>query len=124
MKSIGAAVLLVCLVICGFFIAGCARARTHVDLTLKNNSAATLENAELVSTNSICSWGAVVAGGSATYMVFAEPVSSVAELHCVCAGVSRTERLDLSRVYQPGQTGELTFTVYDDRVEVSFAERK
>lgn len=124
MKSIGAAVLLVCLVIVGLFIGGCARARTHVDLTLKNKGAATLENAELVSTNSICSWGTVVAGGSATYMEFAKPVSSAAEMHFVRAGVSRTDKLDLGKVYQPGQSGELTFTVYDDRVEVSFVERK
>lgn len=38
-------------------------------------------------------------------------------------GGHRVEKLDLRKIYPPGKSGRLTFTVHDDRVEAIFREK-
>ena len=94
-----------------------------VEVEMVNELSGELENAEARFAEYVCKWGAVVKAASASYMYYPHPITAQAELHWDASGSHRTKKLDLSKVYGPGKSGCLTFTVYDDRVEVGFLEK-
>lgn len=87
-----------------------------------NQSARDLENAEARFGDHVCKWGSVVKTASKSYMYYPHPITAQMELHWDAAG-HRVEKIDLSKIYPRGKSGRLTFTVYDDRVEVNFREK-
>jgi hypothetical protein len=71
-----------------------------------------------------CEWGNVGRTFSKSYLSFPHPITPDTELHWDEDGKHRMEKLDLRKIYPPGKSGRLTFTVYDGRVEVSFREKQ
>jgi hypothetical protein len=91
-----------------------------VEVEMVNESSGDLENAEARFGKYVCKWGWVVKGASKSYMYYPHPITAQTELHWDASGSHRTKKIDLSKVYPPGKSGRLTFTVYDDRVAASF----
>lgn len=96
--------------------------RPAVEVEIVNRSSRDLENAEARFGDYACKWGSVLKGTSASYMYYPHPISDQVVLHWHAEGSRRMEMLDLGKVYPRRKPGRLTFTVYDDRVAVSFRE--
>jgi hypothetical protein len=94
-----------------------------VEVEMVNESSGDLEYAEAQFGDYVCKWGFVMRATSASYMYYPHPITTQTELHWDAAGIHRTQKLDLSKVYPPGKSGRLTFTVYEDRVVVDFQEK-
>ena len=101
---------------------GIAAMRPEVEVEMSNKSSRDLENAEALFGEYTCRWGWVVKATSASYMYYPYPITAKAELRWDAAGKHHVENVDLRKIYQDGKSGRLTFTVYDDRVEVHFRE--
>lgn len=91
-----------------------------IDVDIVNRSSRGLDNAEVHFGDYRCRWGRVGKTFSAGYMYYPHPITPKAELHWDEDGKHRIELLDLSKIYPPGSSGRLTFTVYDGRVEATF----
>ncbi len=92
----------------------------RIEVEVVNQSAGGLDNAEAYFGDYRCRWGRVGKTFSASYMFYPHPITPKAELHWDEEGKHRIEMLDLSKIYPPGSSGRLTFTVYDGRVEATF----
>ena len=93
---------------------------TKIEGQVVNRSSHRLENTEARFGEHRCGWGIVGKTFSAGYMFYPHPITPKAELHWDEEGKHRIEMLDLSKIYPPGSSGRLTFTVYDGRVEATF----
>jgi hypothetical protein len=124
MKSYCLLPWLICVLLTGCSSSGLAAVRPKMEVEISNQSSQALDNALVNFGDYQCKWGHVGKTFSASYMYYPYPVTAAAELHWDEDGKHRMEKLDLSKVYQRGKSGRLTFTVYDGRVEVSFVERK
>jgi len=91
-----------------------------VDVEIVNQSTRDLQNAGVRFGEHTCEWGVVGQKMTKIYMLYPHPIPTHAELQWEEPKGRRVEKLDLSNVYRRGESGRLTFNVYDDRVEVSF----
>jgi hypothetical protein len=113
----------------GFLVAlltGCgtgALFSRQVDIGIVNESSKDLGNTVVRFGANECSLGFVAKTASKVFLFYPEPITAKAELRCATVSGPRVEAVDLSKVYSSGKSGRLTFTVYDDRVEVIFNER-
>lgn len=123
MKPFLSAYLLLVSLIVGCSGAGLASAKPEVHLEIVNKSSRRLDNALIRFGKTECEWGDVGKTFTAGYGFFPHPVTPDAELHWDENGKHRVEKLDLRKIYPPGKSGRLTFTVFDDRVEVTFREK-
>jgi hypothetical protein len=114
---------LVWALLAGFGSSGQAGVRPEVDVEIINRSSRDLENATARFGQHACGWGWVIRNATKGYGFYPHPITAEAKLHWDQEGKHRVETLDLRKTYPPGKSGRLTFTVYDDRVEVSFRER-
>jgi len=94
-----------------------------IEVEIINHSTRELEYAVARFGKYDCKWGRVGKTFSASYMFYPHPITSDAELHWDEPNGLRMEKIDLRKIYPPGKSGRLTFTVYDDRVEVTFREQ-
>jgi len=97
--------------------------KTDIEVEIFNQSTIDMENAHVVFGKYICKWGWVSKSTSKGYMFYPHPITADAELHWDEVSGHRMEKIDLRKIYLPGKSGRLTFTVYDDRVEVAFREK-
>lgn len=102
---------------------GLATMKPEVDVEIVNLSSRNLTNALARFGAHTCEWGNVGKTFTAGFGFYPHPITTKTELNWDEEGKSRAERLDLSKVYPAGKSGRLTFTVYDDRVDVSFREK-
>ena len=113
---------LLCALLTACGSSGLATVQPKLEIELINQSSHALENTQARFGNNTCKWGHVGKTFSASYMFLPYPITAETELHWDEEGKHRVEKLDLRKVYSPGKSGRLTFTVYDERVEVSFRE--
>lgn len=102
---------------------GLSAVKSQVMVEIVNQSSRDFENAEARFGRHTCEWGWVVRATSKGYGFYPHPITTETELHWDEPGGHRVEKLDLKKIYPPGKSGRLTFTVYDGRVEVSFREK-
>lgn len=95
----------------------------EVDIEIVNDCQRVLRNSLVRFGDFTCEWGTVIVATSKGYGHFPHPITPDAELHWDEDGKPRVEKLDLRKIYPPGKSGRLTFTVHDDRVEVTFREK-
>ncbi len=94
-----------------------------VQVAIVNQSSHDLENAEAIFGDYTCRAGIVGKTFSKGYMSYPHPITADTELHWDENGKHRIEKIDLRKIYPPGGSGRLTFTVYDDRVEMNFRKK-
>lgn len=94
--------------------------KTEVDVEIINRSSRDLKNARARFGDHDCLWGTVIKAATKGYGFYPHPITSTTELIWDEDGRQRLERIDLSHTYVSGKSGRLTFTIYDDRVDVSF----
>ncbi len=94
-----------------------------MEVEIVNQSSHDLENTRGRFGNYFCAWGRLMKTATASYLSYPHPITPETELHWDVDGKHRVEKLDLRKIYPPGKSGRLTFTVYDGRVEVSFREK-
>jgi len=114
---------LLCLLLVGCGSGVLAAVKPEVDVEIVNKSSHDLENAKARFGDHACDWGWVIKTATKGYGFYPHPITARAELHWDESGGHRVEKLDLSKIYLPGKSGRLTFTVYDGRVEVTFREK-
>jgi len=114
---------LLCLLLAGCGSRGLAAVKPEVDVEIINKSSRDLENAKARFGDYACEWGWVIKTATKGYGFYPHPITAQTELDWDEGGKHRVEKLDLSKIYPPGKSGRLTFTVYDGRVEVSFREK-
>ena len=114
---------LLCVLLTGCGSNGLAAMKPEVDVEIINQSSHNLENTQARFGGNVCAWGRLVKTASAGYGFYPHPITAQTELHWDEPGGHRVEKLDLRKIYPPGKSGRLTFTVYDGRVEVSFREK-
>ena len=112
-----------CLLLTGCSSSGLAGAGPDVTVEVVNQSSNNLQNAKARFGDYACEWGYVAKAGTAVYMSYPHPITAQTELQRDEGGKLRVEKIDLSKIYTRGKSGRLTFTVYDDRVEVNFREK-
>jgi hypothetical protein len=95
----------------------------QLELEVSNSGSRSVQNTFAKFGDNLCSWGWVSAGATKSYLHFPHPITPDAEMHWDEEGKHRVEKLDLRKIYPPGKSGRLTFTVHDDRVEVTFREK-
>jgi hypothetical protein len=114
---------LLCILLVGCGSNGLAAMKPEVDAEFINKSSRDLHNTKVYFGERICEWGNVGKTFTAIYLYYPHPITARAELHWDESEGHRVEKLDLSKIYPAGKSGRLTFTVYDDRVEVTFREK-
>lgn len=111
---------LLCLLLAGCGNRGLAAVKPEIDVEIINKSSRDLENAMARFGDNACEWGWVIKKATKVYGFYPHPITAKVELHWDESGGHRVEKLDLTKIYPRGKSGRLTFTVYDERVEVSF----
>jgi hypothetical protein len=111
------------------FLFGCGAAsvglmQADVQVEIANRSSRDLENAEAIFGAYTCRAGIVGKTFSAIYMSYPHPITPDTELRWDEGAKHRVEKIDLRKIYPPGKSGRLTFTVRDGGVEASFREKK
>lgn len=114
---------LICVLLTACGGSGLGVVKPTVDVEIINRSSRDLENATARFGQHACGWGWVIRNATKGYGFYPHPITAEAKLHWDQEGKHRVETLDLGNIYPAGKSGRLTFTVYDDRVEVSFRER-
>lgn len=109
-------------------LASCSQSRLalvkpDIDVEIVNVSSHDLSNAKVHFGENVCGWGWVGKAATKGFGFYPHPITAQAELHWDEAGRHRVEKLDLGKIYPPGRSGRLTFTVKDGGVAVSFQER-
>lgn len=112
------ALFLVPLAACGMVLR-----RPAVELMIVNKSAYVIKEARVYLGANVCGWGTVIPAGTKGYMHYPHPITPEAELHWEGANGPQVRKLDLKKIYPTGKSGQLVFTVFDDRVEVKFTEK-
>lgn len=105
----------------------CARGsdtfRPQIEVEIVNSSQCDIEDSRVHFGGNECRWGWVSKTARKSYLRYPHPVTPDVELHWNEDGKHRVEKLDLRKIYPPGKSGRLTFTVHDGRVEVTFREK-
>lgn len=114
----------ICLLLLSAMTACSGTRNQFIDVSVVNSASVDLTDTYVDLSGIRCGWGVVVRNSKKVFSGAKPRDLATAQLHLVQQGKTRIERFDLRSMYRIGQSGELTFTVYDDRVEVSFAERK
>lgn len=94
-----------------------------ITLEIVNESSDDIRNAEVRFSESSCKWGTVVRNTSASYISYPHSISSDAEMHWDSGGVHHNEKIDIRHIYRFGDSGDLTFTVYDSHVSAEFRQK-
>jgi hypothetical protein len=94
-----------------------------MEVEIVNQSSRDLQNTKARFGDYAFEWGSVVKGGTKGFGFYPHPITAQTELHWDEAGGHRMEKIDLSKIYPPGKSGRLTFTVFDGRVEATFREK-
>ena len=94
----------------------------EVDVSVENKSSLDIANVRARFGDYACSWGNVGRTFKAIYGQYPHPITVETELHWDVDGQHKVQKFDLRKAYLPGKSGRLSFTVYDDRAEVSFRE--
>ncbi len=123
MKSKCGLLGLFCVLLTGCGSSGLVAVSPRMEVEIVNQSSRDLENTGARFGSQVCEWGWVVRAATKSYLFYPHPITPQAELQWDEAGKHRVTALDLSKVYVPGKSGRLTFTVRDDGVVVSFRER-
>ena len=114
--------------ICGLLAAcgngGLAAVKPEIDVEIVNHSSRDLQNSEVRFGEHICGWGNTGRTFSKIYLFYPYPITFSTEISWDEEGRNRKEKLDLSKIYIPGEAGRLTFTIYDDHVEAGFKQIK
>ena len=101
---------------------GLAAVKPVIEVEIVNQSSRDLQNAEARFGEHACKWGFVGMKFTKSYLFYPHRITGQATLQWDGPAGVRVEKLDLSKIYAPGKSGRLTFTVHDKRVEVSFVE--
>jgi hypothetical protein len=113
-------------VLCAFLLTNVScqvmATRAVVDVSIENKSDRDIHNARARFGDFACSWGIVSSGAKKIYGNYPHPINVDAELHWEVDGQHKVQKLDLRRIYTRGKSGRLSFTIHDDRAEVSFRE--
>jgi hypothetical protein len=112
-----------CLVLAACNGSGVMGGLPEMEVEVVNYSSRDLLNAYARFGEYRCGWGIVGNSFSKSYLFFPHPITPDAELHWDEDGRHRMEKIDLRKIYPPGKSGRLTFTVHDGRVEVGFREK-
>jgi len=120
MKIIPLWFFLFCTLLDGCAGSGLAAMKPEVDVEIVNKSSCNLGNAKAYFGDYVCEWGSVIVSTRKGFGFYPHPITPQTELHWDEAGGHRVEKIDLSKIYPPGKSGRLTFTVYDGRVEATF----
>jgi len=112
-----------CVLLFGCAADGLAAVKPEIDVEIINRSSRDMEKAKAHFGEYDCGWGWVIKNSTAVYAFYPHPITADVELNWDEDGKHRVEKLDLSKIYPPGKSGRLTFTVYEGRVEVSFREK-
>lgn len=96
------------------------RTPPEVDVGITNQTPHVLRNAYVAFGEHKCRFGVLGSGASATYMYYPFPITSDAEVHWEADASSRSHRIDLTNVYNKGQSGKLIFYVTDTGVSAEF----
>ncbi|MCF7689607.1 MAG: hypothetical protein K9M98_12600 [Cephaloticoccus sp.] len=123
MKTLGLLAGFLCSLLSGCGGSGLVAMNPDIDIELINKSSKDLRNAEVHFGEKTCEWGNVGRTFTAIYLFYPHPITLHTELSWDEGGKHRAKKVDLSKIYPPGKSGQLTFTVYDDRVEVTFREQ-
>lgn len=110
----------------GTLLVGCGTGTLfsrQVDIGIVNESSKDFITAVLRFGPNDCNLSPVAKTASKVFLFFPDPVTPEAELRCTTPTGPRVEKIDLRKIYPGGKSGRLTFTVFDDRVEVTFLER-
>lgn len=102
---------------------GLTMMKPEIDVEIVNKSSRDLENAKARFGDHTCGWGWVIKSATKGYGFYPHPITAETGLSWDEPGGHRVEKLDLRKIYPPGKSGRLTFTVYDGRAEVSFREK-
>jgi hypothetical protein len=94
----------------------------EVNVSIENKSARLLENVRAHFGEYECAWGLVAAGATKIYGHYQHPITRETELHWDEAGGHRVQKLELGKIYPPGKSGRLSFTIYEGHAEVEFRE--
>ncbi len=116
-------IALYCFLLVGCGNSGIAGVKPEIDVEIINLSSRDLENAKAHFGQYVCEWGWVVKNATKGFGFYPHPITPETKLHWDEEGKNRVEKLDLQKIYQAGISGRLTFTIRDERVEVSFRER-
>lgn len=96
--------------------------RAHVDVSIENKSSRGIQNARARFGEFACTWGLVSSGAKKIYGDYPHPITAETVLHWEFNGEPKSQKFDLQKIYSPGKSGRLSFTIYEDRAEVSFRE--
>lgn len=94
-----------------------------VEMVIVNKSDNVLEESCAYLGTNVCEWGVVIPSTSAGYMHYPHPITLEVELRWEGKDGAQVRKLDLKKIYPTGKSGQLIFTVFDDRVEVKFIEK-
>lgn len=94
--------------------------RPEVDVSVENKSSRDIENVRARFGDFACSWGNVGRTFKAIYGQYPHPITVDTELHWNVGGEQKVQKFDLRKIYPQGKSGRLSFTIYDDRADVSF----
>lgn len=112
------ALLFIPLAACGMVLR-----KPAIEVTMINSTSRIFREARVHFGSNLCEWGTVVPTGNAGYMHYPHPITPEAELRWEEDGGRQVRKLDLKKIYPTGKSGQLVFTVFDDRVEVKFTEK-
>jgi hypothetical protein len=97
--------------------------KPEIDVEVINQYSRDLENTTARFGPQNCEWGSVGKTFAKIHLFYPHPITPEAELSWDEPGGHRVEKIDLRKFYSAGKSGRLTFTVFDDRVDVSFRDR-
>ena len=106
-----------CLIACSTMMA-----QPEIDLRIENKSSKDVEHTRARLGKYESSWGHVSVAANATNGLYPHPITAETELHWDVLGQHKEQQFDLKKIYPKGKSGRLTFTIFDDRAEVSFRE--
>jgi len=90
---------------------------------MMNSTSRIFREAQVHFGSNVCEWGTVMPDGNKGYMYYPYPITPEAELRWEDDGGRQVRKVDLKKTYPTGKSGQLVFTVFDDRVEVKFTEK-
>jgi len=101
-------------------------AGAKIDVELKNSSSNDVEDGEIYFGKHFVFGPHCFVGKSysKTYLGYPYADGSSAEVEWTTKGIKHEKTVDLEKVLPEKKSGQLTFTIFDDRVEVSFKPEK
>ena len=102
---------------------GAALFKPEVDIGVVNSTAHDITDVYIRFGQNGCRWKVVRPTFSAIYGLFRHPIRNEAEVSWNQAGKKRVETVSIKDVYPGRKDGLLMFSVFEDRVTVSFEAR-